>query len=68
MTDLVCKGDVRNRRWYVLAVVQEGDYTGVQRFHGTPVELQDKVALVLWVVGLVATSLENLSFEEELDL
>lgn len=50
MTDLVCEGDVRNRRWYVFAVVQEGDYTGVQRFHATPIVLQDEIALVLEVI------------------
>lgn len=46
MTDLVCKGDVRNRRWYVLAVVEQGDYTGVQRFQATPVVLQDEIPLL----------------------
>lgn len=46
MTDFVRQGDVRNRRWYVLPVVEQGDYTGVQRFHATPVVLQDETALV----------------------
>lgn len=54
VTDLVCEGDVRNRRWYVFAVVQEGDYTGVQRFHATPVVLQDEIALVLEVIVWVS--------------
>lgn len=53
VTDLVSKGDVRNRRWYVFAVVEEGDYTCVQRFHATSVVLQDEIALVpgliVWV-------------------
>lgn len=46
VTDLVSKGDVRNRRWYVFAVVEEGDYTCVERFHATSVVLQDEIALV----------------------
>lgn len=54
VTDLVCEGDVRNRRWYVFAVVQEGDYTSVQRFHATPVVLQDEIALVLEVIVWVS--------------
>lgn len=46
VTDLVSKSDVRNRRWYVFAVVEEGDYTCVERFHATSVVLQDEIALV----------------------
>lgn len=54
VTDLVSKGDVRNRRWYVFAVVEEGDYTCVQRFHATSVVLQDEIALVPGVIVWVS--------------
>lgn len=43
MTDLVGQSDVRNCGWYVLAVIQQSHYSGVERLHATAIVLQSSV-------------------------